>query len=93
MTPIAHPVTDTFLLGFIAGAAFAACLFFLRFWKDTRDSLFFAFAAFFALLSVSEALLLNFPSPNEGSPWLFLVRLLSVLIVLAAILKKNFTKS
>jgi uncharacterized membrane protein HdeD (DUF308 family) len=89
MTTIVHPVLDMFLLGFIAGTAFAACLFFLRFWKDTRDSLFLAFAGFFGLMAVSETLLLNLPQPNQGNPWLFLVRLASILIVIAAILRKN----
>ena len=93
MNAIAHPISDTFLLGFIAGISFAACLFFVRFWKDTRDSLFLAFAGFFGLTALSEALLLNLPQPNEGSIWLFVVRLVSILIVIAAILRKNVSKS
>lgn len=93
MTSIANPVTDTFLLGFIAGCATAACFFFLRFWKDTHDSLFLAFAGFFGLMAVSNALVLCLPRPNEGSPWLFLVRVASVLMVIGAILKKNSAKS
>ncbi len=93
MTAIAHPVADTFLLGFIACAAFAACLFFVRFWKDTHDSLFLAFAGFFGLLAVNEALLLNLARPNEGTASLFLVRLASILVVIAAIVKKNSAKS
>ena len=93
MTTIANPAADTFLLGFIVAAAFAVSLFFLRFWKETRDSLFLAFAAFFGLMAISEALLLNLPRPNEGNSWLFLVRLASILIVIGAILKKNSAKS
>lgn len=93
MTVIANPVADTFLLGFIAGAAFAASLFFIRFWKDTRDSLFLAFAAFFGLMAINQVMLLNLARPNEGSPSLYLVRLASILIVIAAILKKNSAKS
>jgi len=93
MTAIAHPLADIFLLGFIAGAALAACLFFIRFWKDTHDSLFLAFAAFFGLMAINQALLLDLARPNEGSASLFLVRLAAILIVIVAILKKNSARS
>lgn len=90
---ITHPTLDMFLLGFIAGTSFAACLFFIRFWRDTRDSLFLAFAIFFGLTVVNSGLLLTLPHPNVGSTSLFVCRLVSILIVIAAILKKNTANS
>ncbi len=92
MTPIsqlAHPTVDVFLLGFIVAASFAVLLFFLRFWKVTRDPLFMAFAVFFAAECVSHTVVLTFRHPNEGNFLLFLVRLISTLGILAAILWKN----
>ena len=45
---------DPALVGYIAGAIslgfLAVSLFFLRFWRRTRDSLFLAFAAAFVLI-------------------------------------------
>ncbi|HEX4758758.1 MAG TPA: DUF5985 family protein [Terracidiphilus sp.] len=92
MTPIsqlAHPTADVFLLGFIVAAAFAVLLFFLRFWKSTRDPLFMAFAVFFGAECVNHTVVLTFSHPNEGSFLFFLIRLLSTLGILAAILWKN----
>lgn len=87
--PLAHPTLDVFLLGFITGCSFVALLFFLRFWRTSRDPLFLAFASFFLVQSFRESAVLGLRYPNEGNSWLFLIRLLSVMIVLAAILWKN----
>ena len=89
MSPITHPMIDTFLLGFIAACSFVAGLFFLRFWKATQELLFLAFAAFFVIQGSNEVVVLSLSRPNEGNVELFLLRLLSVLIVLGAILWKN----
>jgi len=93
MNGIVHPLADVFLLGFIAACSLVGALFFVRFWRDTRDSLFLAFAAFFVIQGCSYVFTLGLPHPNEGSLWLRLLRLLSVLWVLGAILKKNTEKT
>lgn len=92
MISIAHPLADIFLLGFNVACSLFAGLYFLRFWKSTKDILFLAFATFFVVQGSSYAVIVKFSHPNEGSFGLFLVRLLSVLVVLGAILQKNFGK-
>lgn len=92
LSPLVYPRLDLFLLGFIAAASLVAVLFFLRFWKYTRDPLFLAFAVFFAVQSFGHSAVLELERPNEGSFWLFLLRLVSVLGILAAILWKNLGK-
>lgn len=89
LTPIAHPTLDLFLLGFVAGCSVCAALFFLRFWRQTGDSLFLAFAAFFTIQMLLNASVLSLDHPNEGTLWIFSLRLLSVLLVLGAVLAKN----
>ena len=84
---------EGFLLGVIATASFTAGLFFLRFWKTTRDRLFLAFAAFFCIEAINRIVLLCCEHPNEGSPWIYLIRLLALVILLFAILKKNYGRS
>lgn len=81
---------DSFLLGVIAATSFTAGIFFLRFWRDTRDSLFFAFAIAFLVEGVNRVGLLFAPHSNEASPWVYVIRLLAFLLILAAILKKNY---
>lgn len=80
---------DGFLLGVIATTSVTAGLFFLKFWKKTRDSLFLAFGASFIIEGLNRCAVLFVHKPNEGSPWIYLVRLLSTLLILVAILRKN----
>jgi len=84
---------EGFLLGVVATASFTAGLFFLRFWKTTRDRLFLAFAAFFIIEGLNRIVLLCFEHPNEGSPWIYLIRLLALVILLAAIVEKNYRRT
>jgi len=79
-----------FLLGVIATGSMMAGMFFLRFWKRTRDSFFLVFAASFIIEAFNRASVLFLDKPNEGSPWTYSIRLFSFLLILAAILRKNY---
>jgi hypothetical protein len=92
MSPITHPYADLFLLGFISAGSLAASLFFLRFWKETGDFLFLAFAVFFVVQGGTKAVIGSLTHPNAGHIWIYCFRLLSVLLVLFAILWKNAAK-
>lgn len=81
---------EAFLLGVVATSSIIAGLFFLKFWRKTRDSFFLAFAAAFIIEGLNRCGVLLLHKPNEGSPWIYLVRLLSFLLILGAILKKNY---
>ncbi len=86
-------VLEAFLVGVIAMACIIAALFFLRFWKDTRDPFFLAFALSFTIEGVARSTVLFLPEPHEGSPWMYLLRLLSYVIILFAIVRKNYGES
>ena len=79
-----------FLLGVITTSSITAGIFFLKFWKHTRDSLFLAFGLAFIIEGLNRIAVLTVAHPNEGSPWIYLVRLLAFLLILAAILRKNY---
>ena len=81
---------EGFLLGVIATSSLTAGVFFLKFWRRTRDSLFLAFAVAFLIEGVNRTAVLFVANPNEGSPAIHIVRLFAFLLILAAILKKNF---
>lgn len=81
---------EGFLLGVIATASVTAGLFFLRFWRLTRDRFFLAFAASFLIEGLNRSSTLLLDHPNEGNPWIYLVRLVSFLLILGAILEKNY---
>ena len=81
------------LYDFLSGAValgFAACaLFFLRFWRRTREELFLAFAVAFLLLGVGQTILAlaNIPTEERGS--IYILRLIAFLLILLAIYRNN----
>ena len=79
-----------FLLGLICAFSLTAGVFFLRFWRDTRDLFFCAFAVFFFVDAGTRVALIFSARPNEGSPWIYMLRLFTFLVILAAILHKNY---
>jgi hypothetical protein len=81
---------DGFLLGVISTASLTAGLFFLKFWRRTRDVLFLAFAISFFIEGLNRIAFLLLPRPSEGSPAIYFVRLVAFLIILTAILWKNY---
>ena len=82
-------VFTTFLSGAVSALFLVAALFFLRFWKRTRDGLFLAFALAFFLLGVGQGLLTLAVVPDEERSFLYLVRLAAFALILAAIIRKN----
>ncbi|HTU41509.1 MAG TPA: DUF5985 family protein [Candidatus Aquilonibacter sp.] len=83
----------SFVLGVISAFSLLATVFFLRFWRDTRDFFFFAFAVFFLIEGASRIGLLFVAHPNEGSQWIYLARLFATLLILFAILRKNYGRN
>lgn len=81
------------LYDFLSGAValgFGVCaLFFLSFWRRTREELFLAFSLAFLLLGVVQTVLAlaNIPTEERGS--IYLVRLVAFLLILIAIYRKN----
>jgi len=78
-----------FLSGMLAGGFVTAALFFLRFWRRTRDALFLFFAGAFLLLGMGQALLALTGLPVEERSWIYLVRLAAFLLILVGIFSKN----
>ena len=83
------PELYVFLSGAVAAAFVVAGLFFLRFWKRTRDGLFVAFAFAFWLLGLTQALLALTNIPVEERSWLYLLRLAAFSLILVSIFFKN----
>jgi uncharacterized membrane protein HdeD (DUF308 family) len=80
---------EGFLLGIIVTASLASGVFFLKYWRRTRDSLFLAFGAAFIIEGINRTAFLLLDRPDEGSPAIYVVRLLAFLLILAAIVRKN----
>lgn len=85
---------DSFLQGTIAAGFAVAGLFFLRYWKETRDRLFLLFALSFFTSAVNRAMLVAVATAQgEHAHYFYLVRLASFLLIIVAIVDKNVRRS
>jgi hypothetical protein len=77
------------LIGGIATACLVAALFFLRYWRATRDRFFLLFALSFAIEGVNRVVLYLFVGRNEDEPVYYVIRLVAYGLILVAIAAKN----
>jgi len=79
----------TFLAGALTLGYAVLGLFFLRFWRRTRDSLFASFAIAFALLALNTVAA-TLAGPDEfRHASIYLLRLAAFGLIIAAIIRKN----
>jgi hypothetical protein len=82
-------VLNSVLVGAIGAGSLIAALFFLRFWKSTRDRFFLFFALSFFIEGVNRIVFYLAVGLNEDQPVYYLVRLIAYGLILAAIIDKN----
>jgi hypothetical protein len=79
----------TMLIGAAATASLTVALFFLRFWRQTRDILFLWFAIAFATDSATRLLEGLSPLSDEREPLVYVPRLITFALIILAIIQKN----
>jgi len=77
------------MMGAIAMACFVVGLFFLRFWRQTRDRFFLFFCISFWVDGINRLSYGLNMTADEHEPILYLVRFLAFLLILVAIVDKN----
>lgn len=82
-------VLVSLISGMIAAGFLVAALFFLRYYRSTRDALFIYFTVAFVLLAMEKLAVLVVPDWFPEPPWLFIVRLLAFIAIGAGIWEKN----
>ena len=80
------------LSGAIAMSSAVIALFFLRFWKSTRDRFFLFFAVSFFLETLNRILLGLSTLPTEDTPLYYIIRVAAYLLILHGIFDKNRAK-
>jgi len=78
-----------FISGAIVASYLVAALYFLRFWRDTRDRLFLFFSAAFTMLSLQRTMLTILERGEQLDMVSYSIRLLAFLVILAGIIDKN----
>jgi hypothetical protein len=81
-----------FLAGAITMGYLAVGLFFLRFWRRTRDRLFLIFAFAFWLLALNQAAVALSNVPREEQSSIYLLRLAAFTLIILAIASKNLSR-
>lgn len=84
---------EDFIRGAITMGFAIAALYFLRFWKETRDRLFGFFALAFIVLSINRAAITFAGMSSEVPYTLYIIRLAAFLIILYAIVDKNLRRA
>jgi hypothetical protein len=79
-------------MGAVAMASFVATLFFLRFWRQTRDPFFLLFALAFGLDAATRLTLGLSHVSDETEPLFYLARLVTFGFIIVAIVHKNRSK-
>ena len=80
---------EGFLLGVIVTGSLVAAMFFLKFWRQTRDFLFLAFGIAFLIEAINRIGFLFLDSPNEGTASIYVVRLFALLLIVSGIVYKS----
>ena len=84
------PNTVAFAAGALTLGWLAVGVFFLKFWRRTGDALFLAFAVAFALLATNQAVPVLFGIASEDQGYVYLLRLAAFVLIILAVLRKNF---
>jgi hypothetical protein len=86
-------MNDTSINDLISGALvmgyLVASIFFLKFYRSTKDRLFAFFAAAFGILSCQRVALALTTKTVEDTVLIYVIRLIAFLIILFAIIDKN----
>jgi len=80
---------NSIMVGAVAMASSIAALFFLRFWRQTRDTLFILFSLAFAVDAVTRVALGLGNVSNEDEPLVYTARFVTFALIAAAIINKN----
>jgi hypothetical protein len=84
MSPLQQTVQGALVMG-----SFVVGLFFLRFWRDTRDRLFALFALAFWVLGLNWLGLALLATTREEQTIFYVLRSIAFVLILLAILDKN----
>ena len=77
------------LMGAVAMASAVATLYFIKFWRHTRDSFFLLFAAAFGIDAIGRLWLGIVQVSNDAAPVVYLSRLVTFGLIVIAIIQKN----
>lgn len=89
-------VSEVVLIAFTGGILTAGylvlALFFVQFWRRSRDPLFASFGVAFVLMALNQALPIISDVAEENRAAFYLLRLCAFALIIVAILRKNLAR-
>lgn len=82
-------MSSQFISGVLFTTSVVITLYFVRFWRKTRDRLFLYFGAAFMLMALNRGALSLVADESETRTYLYVVRLIAFVIIIVAIVDKN----
>jgi len=86
-------VSADFVSGATMAAALVIALLFFRYWRQSGDRLFLMFALGFLVFASSRLILAFLDEDDEGRIYVYGLRLVAFLLILAAIVDKNRSRA
>lgn len=89
---MSDPISTALVSGATTAGYAIIGVFFLRFWRRTRDGLFLIFAAAFWLMAANQLApsLLGIPRESQGG--VYLLRLAAFVLIIGGVLWKNLSR-
>jgi hypothetical protein len=84
---------NSFLQGMLVAFSATLSLLFLKFWRASGDRLFAFFSAAFAVLGIDWLTHAVLNPRHESQHYLFLIRLVAFLLIIAGIISKSRSRS
>ena len=84
---------NQFLLGMLVAFSAAISVLFLKFWRGSRDRLFAFFSAAFALMAIDWLTHALVSPRHESQHYLFVIRVVAFLLIIAGIVSKNRSRA
>ena len=78
-----------YLAGALTLSFLIAALFFLKFWRKTRDRLFVYFSIAFVLFAINQVATALLENDMERAGYAYILRVLGYMLILFAIVEKN----
>jgi hypothetical protein len=84
---------NDFISGVLSAFSATIALFFLRFYRESKDRLFAFFSAAFGLLALDWLAMCLVSPPHESQHYVFLFRFLAFVLIAAGVVDKNRARS
>ena len=86
---MSEPVTTALVAGATTAGYAIVGVFFLRFWRRTKDALFLIFAVAFWLMAANQLAPALLGIPRESQGGVYLLRLAAFVLIIGGVLWKN----